>query len=181
MYSIVLATALATSTVTPAWGHSCCGGCWGCHGCCGGCYGCWGCSGCCGGCWGCGGCCGGCWGCYGGCCGGCWGCYGGCGGGSSGGGYKQDTRKSDASPMQATVIVQLPADTSLTIDGIAVPGGSNVPPISTPDLSPGKDYYYTLKTQSLRGDSAVQTKRVMVRAGATVQVKFDDTAATARR
>ena len=83
--------------------------------------------------------------------------------------------------MQATVIVQLPADTSLTIDGVTVPGGSTVPPIVTPDLTPGKDYYYTLKAESLRGESAVQTKRVMVRAGATVQVRFDDTAATARR
>jgi uncharacterized protein (TIGR03000 family) len=82
--------------------------------------------------------------------------------------------------MQATVIVQLPADTSLTIDGVAVPGGSSVPPIVTPDLNPGKDYYYTLKAENLRGD-AVQTKRVMVRAGATVQVRFDDMAATARR
>jgi uncharacterized protein (TIGR03000 family) len=79
------------------------------------------------------------------------------------------------------VIVQLPADTSLTIDGVAVPGGSNVPPIVTPDLNPGKDYYYTLKAESLRGDQAVLTKRVMVRAGATVRVQFDDTAVTARR
>jgi uncharacterized protein (TIGR03000 family) len=79
------------------------------------------------------------------------------------------------------VIVQLPADTSLTIDGIAVPGGSSVPPIVTPDLTPGKDYYYTLKAESSRGDQAIQTKRVMVRAGTTVSVRFDDMAATARR
>jgi uncharacterized protein (TIGR03000 family) len=84
--------------------------------------------------------------------------------------------------MQATVIVQLPADTSLTIDGVAVPGGSSVPPIVTPDLTPGKDYYYTLKAESVRGgEPALQTKRVLVRAGSTVQVRFEDMAATAKR
>jgi len=118
MYSLVLATMLATGGEAPQFHHGWgCGGCWGC------CGGCWG---CCGGCWGCGGGCWGyggwrgwqvsygcwgnsCWGgyysaCYG-CCGGCWGgyyyssCYG-CYGGCYGGYYPGPVGSGSGSPGQ---------------------------------------------------------------------------------
>jgi len=180
--------------------HGCCGGCFGCYGCCGGCYGCGGCFGCCGGCYGCyggcHGCFGGCYGCYG--CGGCFGCYG-CGGchGCSGGVViiqqqpaapkqadkkekkekkeKEKKEKGSLNPNQATVVVEVPAEAGLFVEGQSVPMPSSTQSFNTPALEPGKTYYYTMKAVGDRsGQLVYETKRVEVRAGETVRVAFKD-------
>jgi uncharacterized protein (TIGR03000 family) len=199
MYSVVLATLMTAGSAAPAWGHGChgCHGCWGgCHGCWGGCYGCWG------GCYGCYGCCGGCYGCWGGCYG-CWGgCYGyvvpsGCNGGNGNGNngknknddgddgdsetkarfkYRGDgglaSRK--ASPRQATVVVHLPADAKLFVDGKRANLTSKTRSFVTPDLQKGLDYYYTVKAE-VRHDGVTreQSKRVFVRAGTVAHVRLN--------
>lgn len=181
MYSVVLAAMLTAGTATPAWGHGCCGGCHGCYGC----HGCWGCGGGCYGCYGCSGCwgcygCSGCYGCYG--CSGCWGCYGcyGCGGGCYGYAYAAPApapakKVSALSPDQATVIVQLPTDATLSVDGSQVPEMSAERTIITPDLRAGQEYYYTLRAEAVReGRSIIRTKRVTVRAGRETHVDFGD-------
>jgi uncharacterized protein (TIGR03000 family) len=184
------------------WGcHGCHGG-WGCHGCCGcwgGCYcggwcGGYGCYGCYGGGWGC-------WGgystwaygCYGGCYGGCWGgCYGGYGGygtvvpgavapadsGSEGlpspKPEDKDKSKTEAT-NRARLIVEVPADARLYIDDRAMKTTSDVRTFSTPDLEPGQLYYYEVRAEVVRdGKPVSQTKRVIVRAGATVRASFTD-------
>jgi uncharacterized protein (TIGR03000 family) len=200
MYSVVVAAMLTTASATPAWGcHGCYGGCYGCHGCWGGCYGgsCWGCHGCYGGCWGCHGCYGGCWGsCYGcyGCWGGCYGCYG-CWGsscyGCCGGGVavmvqappspqvitneKQNNGETSALPVQATVVVRLPADADLYLDGQKSNLASATRRYVTPKLEPGQDYYYVIKARAVRqGEAVAQTKRVTLRAGQEARVDFGD-------
>jgi uncharacterized protein (TIGR03000 family) len=181
------------------WGcHGCCGGCYGCYGCCGGCCGgCYGCYGCCGGC--CGGCYGysSCYGCYGGCCGGygcCGGCYGGWGGcyGCSGccGGVvayqpasvapatsapAAPATKTTALATQATVVVKLPADATLFIDGERANLTSDTRSFLTPALEAERDYVYTMKVEATRnGEVVSRTERVLVHAGRTTRVDFGD-------
>jgi uncharacterized protein (TIGR03000 family) len=69
----------------------------------------------------------------------------------------------------------LPADASLSVDGKAVPRGSEMPTIVTPALKPGQDYVYTFNAQATRSGRVLsQTKRVIVRAGNEATVNFGD-------
>lgn len=179
MYSIVLATVLATSGTTPAFGW----GCHGCHGCysCSGCYGCYGYG--CGGCYGCYGCCGGCYG----CCGGCYGCYGCCGGcyGCYGYGYSYAVpvyyaapvaRVAEATaPAEAKVVVNVPDDAALYIDGQKSKMTSDRRTFVSPVLQPGATYFYDLKVEVVRdGEKKTETRRVTLRAGQVARVDFRD-------
>lgn len=184
MYSMVLATMLTTGAATPTWGggwyscHGChgCHGCYGCYGCCGGCYGC------CGGCYGCYGCCGGCYGCYG-CCGGCYGCYGcyGCWGSvvyyvPTAAPAKAEEKKKEVSSvtsMPAKVLVQLPTDATLYINGQKSTLTTTTRTIVTPALPTGENYYYTMRTEVVRdGKVLTESKRVSLQAGEVSQVDF---------
>jgi uncharacterized protein (TIGR03000 family) len=165
----------------------------GCYG--GGCYG--------GGCYG-GGCYGG--GCYGGGCygGGCYGgvgvgCYGGAGMGCHGGviidagpvkmpetGKDKDKDKMPEGKGEArlsapaTIVVSLPADAKLTIDGTATKSTSSTRVFVSPELIPGQDFFYTLTAEIVRdGKPVTQTERITVRAGQTTQVSLDPKSATA--
>jgi uncharacterized protein (TIGR03000 family) len=161
----------------------CCGGCNGCGGCDGGCMGCNGCNGCNGGRghkWfkrsnGCGGCDGGC----GGGCGGCAGCVG-CAGGSAG--YHSTIivmPKADSAVAQsaapATIVVSLPAEAKLSIDGNSTTSTSERRVFVSPTLEAGQEYYYTLKAE-LNGQ--VKEERVTVKAGQEVTVKIEIPAAS---
>jgi uncharacterized protein (TIGR03000 family) len=173
------------------------GGC--CGGSCGGCYG--GSYGCCGGRY-YGGCCGGAYGgCYGGRGGGYYGAmpyeggygpfgygtrsyyagpmyYGGTtyqggyvyGRALEGGGY-YDVSGVDA---PATIVVSLPADAKLTVDGTATQSTDSVRAFVSPPLQAGKDYQYTLRAEVTRdGKKVERTRDVNVRAGRTSEVNFD--------
>jgi uncharacterized protein (TIGR03000 family) len=209
MYSVVLATMLmAGTTSAPDWGcrgcygccNGCCGGYYSCCSCCGccGCYGGFyshGCCGCCAGGWcsGCYGCCcsGGCYGWYTnwcGCCGGYYSCYGCCGCCCGGVVILQPAYvapaakvligKSDAAST-AKVIVQLPADARMSVDGQLADLTSATRSFVTPELEPGKDYYYTIQAEATRdGQVRSKSQRVIVRAGQTSRVDFGDLTGT---
>src|SRR5262249_21221806 len=156
-------------------------GCWSCYGCSGcGCWGCYGCS--CWGGWGCS--CSGCWGCYG--CHGCSGCYG-CHGGVVvvPTAPAAEVKKMAAAPAQpAKVVVSLPDDAKLFVEGQLSKQTSATRTIVTPALQSGSEYVYTLKVECVRdGKTVTETKDVAFRAGSTVQVDFGklDSTATARR
>jgi uncharacterized protein (TIGR03000 family) len=185
----------------------CSGGWSGCFGCWGGGYvgrGCYGCSGCYGR-WG-----GGCYGCFGGCyraCGGCYGCGGGCygcgcGGFSYGspsgvrmgyGGYSGAPGVYMAQvPMSpplaqpvpqaapATVVVNLPADARLSVQGQPTRSNSSRRVFVSPPLEPGQSYSYTLKAQVVRdGQPLSVTREVAVRPGGRTEVNIDFPTATA--
>lgn len=191
------------------WSGCCGGGGWG--GCSGG--GCWGgCSrGCWGGCYGGGyvssGCYGSCWG------GGCWGggsmTGGGWGGGYVGGGYYGGGSYGGGSPLyaappmfgaslqpstvpvtqpasttrRATIVVNLPADARLTVDGTKTNSTSGRRVFVSPPLEPG-NYTYTLRAQVNRGGEMLETTRqVAVQPGRKTEVTLDipAVAATASR
>ena len=77
-------------------------------------------------------------------------------------------------PASATIVVSLPAEATLRIDGCLTKSTSAVRTFSSPELQPGKAYAYTLDAQLLRaGKTLKATRRVTVRAGATSQVTFD--------
>lgn len=82
-----------------------------------------------------------------------------------------------AAPQKATVIVDLPADADLYVDGIKANVTSARRKVVSPPLQAGLDYVYTLKAEALRdGKPVTQTKQVTIRAGAVTQVRFDDLA-----
>ncbi len=105
--------------------------------------------------------------------------YGGCGFG--GGGYALGgtiyggVAVAQAVNNEATLVVNLPADATLTIDGEATTSTSAQRVFVTPALEEGKEYEYTLKAKVER-DGKVQTAttKVSFRAGETkpVELKF---------
>jgi uncharacterized protein (TIGR03000 family) len=165
------------------------------HGCCGGCYGCNG--GCYGSSYGCGG------GCYGYSYGGSWdghGSYaptwGGDGGylapgavpggpgavpggpGGPGGpvappaDLPKDGKKTSLS-APASIVVSLPADATLTIDGQATRSKSETRRFISPALPAGKDFTYTLEAEITRdGETMTATEQVTVRAGEETTVSL---------
>jgi len=198
MYSIVMVMALAGSAEVQGC-HTTCGcigirlGCWGGgHGGCygggysGGCYG----SGS-GGCFG-GGYTGGCYGSgYGGCYGGGYmvgGSYGGCYGGAmpySGnpgmnpmqpGPEKIGEPKKEEQtkvPAPATIVVTLPANARLVIDGYTSNQTSDRRVLVTPPIPAGQEFTYSLVVLVNQGGQEVQqTQRVTVRPGQQVPVRF---------
>jgi uncharacterized protein (TIGR03000 family) len=81
---------------------------------------------------------------------------------------------------QGAVVVQLPADASLTVDGTQVPLTSETRTLVTPELKPGQDYHYTLRASANRdGQLVTRMKRVTVRAGAETVVDFGNLNTTA--
>lgn len=209
MYSLVLMMALSGSAETPAglFNHGC-SGCHGCSGscsgsctgssCCGGssCHGSkHGCHGgglfsrkhgCHGGCHGCNGssCCGG----YAaGCCGGhAAGCTGGCGGAVAPPAkapekvVPPEEKKGAAIAAPATLVVTLPADAKLTIDGNATRSTEATRTFVTPALETGKEYSYTLKAEVVRDGQTFSTEqRITVRAGAESRINLTVPVSTA--
>jgi uncharacterized protein (TIGR03000 family) len=130
----------------------------GCHG--GGCYGCYG-----GGCYG--------GGCYGGAChGGV--CHGGVcqpgGGGGGGGKYEQQA--------SAWLVVHLPADATLTVDGHATTSTSATRTFRTPELPVGQTFGYTVQIRTSTGE--VMSQQVTVRGGQQTTITFPATSVTQR-
>jgi len=66
----------------------------------------------------------------------------------------------------ASLVVRLPADARLTIDGEATRSASGTRWFVSPPLEPGKTYHYELKAEVTRGGKRLtETRRVAVRAG----------------
>jgi uncharacterized protein (TIGR03000 family) len=92
--------------------------------------------------------------------------------------------KADVAPAKGTVVVHLPKEAELYVDGTAVPFASATRKLVTPDLEPGRDYYYTLQAKLERDGKTLNVrKRVWVQAGREVVVDFGDlgAASTAQR
>jgi uncharacterized protein (TIGR03000 family) len=138
---------------------------------------------------------------YGGGCGGgsCGGGYGGhiggsyCGGGHHGvGGFHQGHHghadlgygatmiASTAAP--ANLVVTLPAEARLTIDGHQTTSTSGERTFVTPNLPQGQEFHYTLTAEVMRdGQMQTITRRVTVRAGQETRVQLDVPAVVASR
>jgi uncharacterized protein (TIGR03000 family) len=83
----------------------------------------------------------------------------------------------------ATIIVSLPADARLTVDGVVTTSTSTRRVFESPVLEVGKAYSYTLNAEiNQDGTTVVVTKNVTISAGATVNVTLSATdAAVASR
>ena len=83
------------------------------------------------------------------------------------------TTYAQANGTEATLVVTLPADATLTIDGTATSSTSANRVFVTPSLEEGKEYEYTLKAQVVRdGQTQIATAKVTVRPGKTSQVEL---------
>jgi uncharacterized protein (TIGR03000 family) len=92
-----------------------------------------------------------------------------------GGAIEIKPEKKSAAPNQATVIVQLPADARMTVDGQVADLTSATRSFITPALEMDRDYYYTIKAEADRnGRTLAQSKRVLLRAGQVSRVDFGD-------
>jgi uncharacterized protein (TIGR03000 family) len=79
------------------------------------------------------------------------------------------------SPTRARLIVEVPADAKLFIDGHPMKTTAAVRAFNTPELEPGQLYYYEVKAEVMRDGKLVsQTKRVILKAGEVVRAGFSD-------
>jgi uncharacterized protein (TIGR03000 family) len=132
-------------------------------------------------------------GCYGGGYGGCYGvtsvgCYGGCYGGTvmpAPGTAPTPPKEMIPAPAKkpgevlapATIVVSLPAQATLTIDGYVSQQTSSERTLVTTPIQPGQEFTYTLVAKTTQnGQSVSQTQRVTVLSGQQLPVRFDFTA-----
>jgi uncharacterized protein (TIGR03000 family) len=75
---------------------------------------------------------------------------------------------------EAIIVVTLPADAKLSVDGQATSSTSDKRVLSSPAIQIGKEYQYTLRAEFTRnGKSQSVTKQVRVRGGEETQVNLD--------
>jgi uncharacterized protein (TIGR03000 family) len=75
----------------------------------------------------------------------------------------------------AKVTVIVPEDAKLFVDGTECPLKSARRTFETPKLDPGRQYYYTVRAETLRGGRKVEdSRRVVVEAGRLTTVDFQD-------
>lgn len=79
-----------------------------------------------------------------------------------------------ASANEATLVVNAPAEASLTIDGEQTQQRSATRTFTTPSLEPGKTYTYTLRAELNRDGRTIRdSKKVEVRAGQRSEVTLN--------
>jgi len=73
----------------------------------------------------------------------------------------------------ATIVVNLPANAQLFVDGVATKSTSSSRLLVTPALPAGQHFTYTLKAQAdINGQSVVQEQQVTVQGGQQTPVSF---------
>jgi uncharacterized protein (TIGR03000 family) len=82
----------------------------------------------------------------------------------------------------ATIVVMVPADARLTVDGNATTSATARRVLVTPALEVGSDYVYNLTASVVvDGETVTQTQLVTVRGGRTNEVSFDFASTVASR
>jgi len=86
---------------------------------------------------------------------------------------KVDDKSGARVDNRARVLVQLPTDAKLFIDGQLMSSTSERRTFQTPDLIPGQTYFYDLKAEVVRdGRTVVESQRVTLRPGQVVSAAF---------
>jgi uncharacterized protein (TIGR03000 family) len=84
---------------------------------------------------------------------------------------KPDDKKEASINAPATIIVTLPADAKLMIDGAATTSTSELRTFVSPELPAGRDFSYMLQADfQNEGRPVTVTKQVIVRAGSETRV-----------
>jgi uncharacterized protein (TIGR03000 family) len=82
-------------------------------------------------------------------------------------------KSAQAQPAPATIVVTLPANAKLSIDGYVSTQTSGERRLVTPAIQPGQEFTYTLvATSNQDGQPVSQTQRVTVRAGQIMPVNL---------
>jgi uncharacterized protein (TIGR03000 family) len=83
-------------------------------------------------------------------------------------------KKTGLDPAEATIVVTLPEDARLSVDGTDTTSTSGVRLLVSPTLEPGRDFHYTLRAEVTRDGKPVRVeKTIAVRAGEETQVTLD--------
>jgi uncharacterized protein (TIGR03000 family) len=83
-------------------------------------------------------------------------------------------KKTEEVAIPATIVVTLPADAKLTIDGNSTTSTSARRIFTSPALEQGQEYVYTLRAEIIReGQMVAETQNITVRAGAEIPVQFN--------
>ena len=91
---------------------------------------------------------------------------------------KKPKKEESRVPAPATIIVSLPADARLTVDGYQTTSTSSERIFLSPNLTPGYQYHYTLKAEFVRDNQPVTISKVVsVRAGSQSRIQINDTVA----
>jgi uncharacterized protein (TIGR03000 family) len=73
----------------------------------------------------------------------------------------------------AEIVVHLPADAKLYVDNVACPLTSAKRTFKTPELEPGKKYFYILRAEVVQnGQTVSESLRVFLTPGQQVQAEF---------
>jgi uncharacterized protein (TIGR03000 family) len=92
---------------------------------------------------------------------------------------KMPAQKTTSANAAATIVVELPADATLSVDGAATSSTSAVRVLVSPELPAGKEFHYTLTAQVVRDGKPVQVEHtVAVRAGEESRVSLSLPVAT---
>jgi uncharacterized protein (TIGR03000 family) len=87
--------------------------------------------------------------------------------------------KTTLSAAPATIVVELPADATLKVDGAATTSTSSLRVLVSPELAVGKDFHYTLTASAVREGKSVQVeKTILVRAGEESRISLNLPVAT---
>lgn len=89
-----------------------------------------------------------------------------------------DLKKPAAQAAPARVIVELPADAKLFVDGVATETTGARRVFNTPELNQGTSFYYDLKV--VNSDNTVRTTKLVVRAGEEAIARFDSSSTAGR-
>jgi uncharacterized protein (TIGR03000 family) len=96
------------------------------------------------------------------------------GGGKTNGGMKKNGGDEGTIAQPANIVVNLPADAKLYVDGHQTRSISGQRLLTTPNLRPGRDYHYTLRAEVTRGGEVQRvSQRVAVRAGQETRVNIE--------
>jgi len=88
-------------------------------------------------------------------------------------GQKEMPKKTEAE-APATIVVSLPAEARLSIDGNVTSSTSARRVFTSPALQQGETYVYTLRAEIVReGQTIAETQTVTVRAGEQTPVSFN--------
>jgi len=86
---------------------------------------------------------------------------------------KKDEKKKDEVSAPATIVLSLPADAKVSIDGVATSSTSASRTFLTPELLPAKEFVYVLSAEIVRdGQTLKVSEQVTVRAGEETRVQF---------
>jgi uncharacterized protein (TIGR03000 family) len=77
-------------------------------------------------------------------------------------------------PVPATIVVELPTDARLTVNGVATRATTGKRVFVSPPLEPNKVFHYTLRAELDRdGQTLVANQRIGVRAGEQQQLSLE--------